>query len=288
MNIIKERISPANGSYRLLKLKQTEFGGARHRHRQIELTWIQRGTGLRIVGDHVAPFEADDLVLIGANTPHIWLSAPEHRGEPHIATVLQFAPELFERSGVAEFLPASAFLSRANSGLKIEGATRRIVTNVLMRIPTKPSILGLAALFELVGLLVLHQAEMKPLATRATRSSGVSRADIDQRVTRVFEWVYENIERKLSVEHAAAIAHISPSAFSRFFAREAGRSFTQYVNDLRCSEACIKLRNTDRPIALIAQDCGFETMSHFNRQFRERHRVTPREFRNGRGESILQ
>lgn len=75
------------------------------------------------------------------------------------------------------------------------------------------------------------------------------------------------------------MARVTPGAFSRYFRHEVGKPFTEYVNDVRCSEACVRLRRTDKAVAVIAQECGFATLSHFNRQFRQRHGVTPREFR---------
>ena len=60
-----------------------------------------------------------------------------------------------------------------------------------------------------------------------------------------------------------------------------GKAFTEYVNDLRCSEAGLRLRSSDKAVALIAHECGFETLSHFNRQFKLRMGLTPREFRRG-------
>ena len=41
----------------------------------------------------------------------------------------------------------------------------------------------------------------------------------------------------------------------------------------------LRLRATDRPVAQIAGECGFETLSHFNQQFKLRYGVSPREFR---------
>jgi len=58
-----------------------------------------------------------------------------------------------------------------------------------------------------------------------------------------------------------------------------GKAFTVYVNDMRCAEACVQLQSTKRSIAQIAEACGFQTLSHFNRQFRRRHGLTPRELR---------
>ena len=80
----------------------------------------------------------------------------------------------------------------------------------------------------------------------------------------------------------AAIANnvqASPGAFSRYFAREVGKGFVEYVNDVRCGEACLRLRGGDKPVAEIAHDCGFESLSNFNRQFKLRTGLTPRAFR---------
>jgi AraC-like DNA-binding protein len=92
--------------------------------------------------------------------------------------------------------------------------------------------------------------------------------------------MHANLARELRLEDAARLAHISPDAFSRYFSREVGKSFTAYINDMRCSETCLLLRATDKPVAVIASKCGFETLSHFNRQFRQRFDMSPREFRS--------
>ena len=81
------------------------------------------------------------------------------------------------------------------------------------------------------------------------------------------------------MEAAARLVHVSPAAFSRYFRREVGKSFTRYVNDMRCSEACLRLRGSNKAVAVIAHECGFATLSNFNRQFRVRTGLTPRDFR---------
>jgi AraC-like DNA-binding protein len=106
-----------------------------------------------------------------------------------------------------------------------------------------------------------------------------SKPEQDRRIARVIDWVHRHYARALTVEAAARLVHISPAAFSRFFSREVGKTFTQYINDVRCSEACIRLRSSDKPVALIAQECGFDTMSHFNRQFRARTGASPLAYR---------
>jgi len=72
---------------------------------------------------------------------------------------------------------------------------------------------------------------------------------------------------------------MSAGAFSRFFHAATGRTFIKAVGDLRISHACQMLRNTDKTVAEICFDSGFENLSNFNRQFRARKAMAPNEFR---------
>ena len=83
MKVSKEHVTHPNQSFRLIELELAAFRGERHRHRQLELTWIEQGAGLRFVGDSVQPFESGDLVLLGPQLPHAWVSAAEQTGQRH-------------------------------------------------------------------------------------------------------------------------------------------------------------------------------------------------------------
>ncbi len=283
VNITREQITHPDRSYRFLHLELDTFAGQRHRHRQIELTWIEQGVGLRFVGDSVMPFGPGDLVLLGTNLPHAWVSTPQQRGQPHVASVLQFAPELLEQPHLPELARARPLVQRAARGLRVPENAARTIAQRLKHLREHDGLRGVATLIDILALLVQHLDSMQPRAQRALRAGGSSRPDHDSRVARVIDWVHGNLSRELALAEAAQVAHVSPAAFSRFFSREVGKNFTQYLNDLRCSEACLQLRGSSKPVALIANDCGFATMSHFNRQFRLRTGATPREFRSRSG-----
>jgi AraC-like DNA-binding protein len=135
----------------------------------------------------------------------------------------------------------------------------------------------LAGLVEIIGLLCSRPADLVPIAASPMQvSTQDGRA---RRIDRVTEWVANNMRRELRVREAARIAGVSPGAFPRFFRREAGKPFSVYVNDVRCGESCLKLRGSRAAIAVIAAECGFTSISHFNRQFRRRLKVTPRDYR---------
>lgn len=281
MKVKEEHVSHSGQTFRFMRLALDAFRGERHRHRQLELTWIEQGAGLRFVGSSVEPFESGDLVLLGPHLPHAWVSAGERAGEPHLATVLQFSPDLISRHDVPELRALSGLAALAGQGIHIEGAAREAMLGVLRGMPQRSDLLRLADFIELLGLMLQHQTCLRPILDAAQRASAGANADEQRRVDRVLDWIHRHMAASLTVEAAAALVHVTPAAFSRFFSREVGKSFTEYINDVRCSEASLRLRLSDRPVAAIAQECGFETMSHFNRQFRIRVGCTPREFRRG-------
>ncbi|MFZ2989339.1 AraC family ligand binding domain-containing protein, partial [Ideonella sp.] len=100
MRITREPIHHAEESLRCMHLSVPDFHGSLHRHGHFELTWIERGQGLRWMGDSVAPFFDGDLVLVGSETPHLWASRGAQPPQGCAATVLQFPPDWLQRCGL--------------------------------------------------------------------------------------------------------------------------------------------------------------------------------------------
>lgn len=285
MRVKQEHITHPAQSFCLLHLTQPAFTNPRHRHAHLELTWIEQGEGMRFVGNHVAPFGPGDLVLVGPHLPHTWLSAREHAGQPHVVTVLQVAPELLFDARVPELAALGELARRAGCGLRVTGAAHAAATEALRRLQgARSDLQRLAILIGLLDLLNGHDADLVPLASTGARAGmpgdAMSGADPGaRRIDRVVDWIDRHFDQPLTVEAAAGLVHVTGSAFSRYFRREMGKRFTEYINDVRCSEACILLAGSERPIAAVAQACGFDTLSNFNRQFRRRHGMSPGTFR---------
>jgi AraC-like DNA-binding protein/mannose-6-phosphate isomerase-like protein (cupin superfamily) len=276
MNISHETVVHPSASLRYLRLELDAFRGPHHRHRHFELTWVEKGSGLRSVGDSVMPFCDGDLVLLGPNLPHRW--ATRHRAAPGraVATVVQFEPELLDGTLLPELRTAHLALAGAACGLAVAGATHQAVTRLLGTMQRSDAITQLAVLVELLGQLARGRRDLLPLATRAAAQLA---AGEPLRRDQVLDWIHRRIAHEIVADDAARLVHVTVGAFSRWFKREIGRTFTDYVNDARCSAACDRLLRSDASIARIADQCGFTTLSNFNAQFKRRYGCAPREFR---------
>jgi AraC-like DNA-binding protein len=285
MKIERELVRHPDASMRCLQLRLAAFRGGLHRHAHAELTWIERGHGLRWVGDSVEPFGDGDLVLLGAELAHVWLTP--QGGEPQrcAATVLQFPVDWAASTGLPELRGLDALMARAAHGLAVEGRTRHEVQALMARMAGSDAPRRVAALVELLA--VLHASlRQRPAELRALSAHAPGRSADDasltqrhQRLDRLLRWVQAHLAEELRVADAAEIVGVSPAAFARYFRRETGKGFVDFVNDARCSWAALRLLQGQESIADIAHGCGFPTLSNFGDQFRRRYEASPRDYR---------
>jgi AraC-like DNA-binding protein len=279
MRVNDEHVTHPDRAFRFLRFETAGFAGPRHRHPQLELTWIEEGSGVRFVGDSAAPFASGDLVLLGPLVPHAWLGTGAGDVSIGRVTVVQFPLALLEHPLLPELACLRPLSEQAGRGLAIGGACHAAVTGLLAAMPQADALARLGSLLGILRCLCLHPADLQPLATSPMRSAGP--AGSERRIDRVIDWVHRHLHEDLDPQAAARVAHVSQAAFSRFFHRETGKTWSVYLNDVRCSQACVLLKQSGAPISAVAQACGYRTMSHFNAEFRARYGRTPREHRRG-------
>ena len=97
-------------------------------------------------------------------------------------------------------------------------------------------------------------------------------------IQKSIEFAQKNFSTATSLE-AAQVCNLSYSYFSRLFKRVMKKSFTEYVNYVRITEAQRMLASTDKSITDIALDIGFSTTSYFIDKFKRQVHITPMQFR---------
>ena len=95
----------------------------------------------------------------------------------------------------------------------------------------------------------------------------------------LMKYIDENCHRNITLNELAELAHFTPSYVSKQFHRETGQTIKSYINQKKIENAKYLLANTRRTIQEIAQDSGFNNISHFNRTFRQITDMTPLQYR---------
>lgn len=100
-------------------------------------------------------------------------------------------------------------------------------------------------------------------------------------VIRVLDYIDSNKENKITVQEVAKELNYSPTYLSRFFYKNVGITFSEFVNRVRIDHVCYMLRNTKEDIAVISNKCGYGSSSSFNRNFKKIVGCSPTEYREG-------
>jgi len=100
-----------------------------------------------------------------------------------------------------------------------------------------------------------------------------------QRMAPVFAYLVEHFKGKVSLEEAAAIAHMTPPAFCKYFKKTTRKTFMETVMEYRVNYATQQLIQTDKPVSEIAFESGFADVSFFHRTFKKKMKVSPLNYR---------
>ena len=100
-----------------------------------------------------------------------------------------------------------------------------------------------------------------------------------QKIKMVLSYIEDHFEKGIPVEEMAEQCGYSTSHFMRWFKRMTGTGFGNYLIEFRLGKAAVWLRTTEDTVLEISEKAGFNNLSNFNRLFKKKYKVTPREFR---------
>jgi AraC-like DNA-binding protein len=252
----------------------TGLGQHWHYHVEMELTAFTAGEGTFFVGDHIGPFAAGEVVLLGENLPHYWHARGSCAG---LSVQWNFPPE-HAFWAFPESAPIADLFQEAGHGLRFTGKTAAAALAAMREIAFATGLDRLSLLLRLFSLLAnAPRAERASLSLRSFSLPPNSKHQ--QAISEAVRYLLANYRNEIRLEEVLQLTRLSKATFARQFKRHSGKSFRDFVSDLRLQSARRELAETDRSVLEIALSCGFGEVSFFNRLFRRTLRCSPSEYR---------
>jgi AraC-like DNA-binding protein len=248
-----------------------------HYHPEFEINFIQNGKGVkRVVGDNIEEIEDIELVLIGPNLYHGWELNKCENKQIHEITI-QFHNDLFDEALLSRRImtPIRDMFNRAIHGILF---SNKIAEELSLRLVKISKLDGMDYFLEIISILydLANSRNQRLLSTFTVDHDTFEDYD---KMKLVYDYVQKNFADKITLDEVSSVASMSSISFNRFIKKRTGKTFVNYINDIRIGYAARWLVEKDLSISEIAFKSGFNNIANFNRSFKAIKKCTPSQYR---------
>ncbi len=280
--ILRRAIPEVENSFVVRKDNGPKMKNNWHYHAECELLCIKRSSGIWLIGDYKGNFESGDIILIGSGTPHSYRHEDKYVGEEESeqgeALVTLFSPDIFGESflNLPESKEIKNLLELSKRGLKIKGKTLgiiRIIMEDLQQAEKGRKLINLLTILH----LITEKNEYEILAMEGY--SCTTEKTNNDRLNSIIQYTYYNYHKQITIEEIASLVNMSLHSFCRFFKEKTKKTYMQFLMEVRIGQACKFLIDDDMHSAEVGYTCGYNSISHFNHQFKIIKNKSPLEFK---------
>lgn len=258
----------------------TEF----HFHKECQLSYILEGEGTRIIGDSVEKFTSDELILLGSNIPHVWHNEEQNlnkspKQKKHARSVALF----FDPDKLIKLLSCfyntnklEQVLQTARRGISFHGSAKEQLKALLLKMADTERSEKLILLLQLLQILCVTK---KYQLLAGAGYINTYHARDNERIDKVFKYLFNNFSTEIKLDDVASLANMNKQAFCRFFKARTQKTVVEFINEIRIAQAIKLLTAKDAAIKAISFECGYNSISNFNKFFKLITGKTPSEFK---------
>ena len=253
-----------------------------HFHGEYELMYVDKGRGQCLIGDSIVKFSDHCLLFFGSELPHCMQNPVESSDVAEAAgvsgVIVQFEKDFmhYSFSNYVQFIPIHNLLSQASRGVVFRLDDNPAVCAMVRELPVCEGFGQILSLLRLLHVLsLLPQKELVASPNYNPLSDGFR----NKKIEKVIAFLNKRYTQRVSLNEIASYTAMNPASFCRYFKENTGKTLKEYILDMRIGYAC-KLLAVDRlNISQISLECGFETITHFNRSFKRITGITPTEYK---------
>lgn len=237
-----------------------------HYHPEVELVFVNGGTGKRQIGSHISYYTDGDLILIGSNLPHCGFT--DDTTGNMTETVIQMKPDFLGDAFLAlpETKNIQLLFERARGGIAFGGETKERLGALIETMAQQPPFERLLSM-----IAVLNELEQSDdyKVLNAEGFSMETQVQDNDRINMVFNYVKDNFQQPIALDDVADLVSMTVPSFCRYFKKMTKKTFVQFANEYRIVHACKLLAEQPMSISDVSYESGFNNFSHFNKSFKE-------------------
>jgi AraC-like DNA-binding protein len=236
-----------------------------HYHPEIELVFVNGGSGKRQIGSHISYYSDGDLVLIGSNLPHCGFTN-EQTGNKN-ETVIQMRPDFLGNDflEISELKNIQHLLHKAKGGIAFGSETKKIIACKIEEMETQSTF---DRLLSMISILNTLETNNEYTILNADGFSLELQVQDNDRINVVFNHVKDHFQEPIQLDTVSSMVSMTTPSFCRYFKKITNKTFTTFVNDYRLVHASKLLSENTKSITEICYESGFNNFSHFNKSFK--------------------
>ena len=254
-----------------------------HYHPQYEIMLIERSSGTRYVGDSITPFGDGDVTFMGANIPHLFRSHPEYfdvKSKKRAKATVLYINDAFVNSdffSLREMTAISELMQLSKRGLLIVGPSKAEVVRRIHKIATGS---GIKLLIDFIELLYIIASKKEYEVLSSMGFTNTFDLNDLSRLNKIFDYLLKNLHNSITLTDVSKIANMSPASFCRYFKERTNKTLITFLNEIRIGQACkLLIENQNLNISQICFDCGFNSLTNFDIQFKKIKKTNPLAYR---------
>lgn len=265
------------GTFYIQEDIRDDFYSHYHRHKEIQISYIMQGKGSVVIGNLIQPFVEDEIYILKANDPHIFIKETDLHENIHVVHIFVGFDKLRFLFDLQELHPVREFFRQLDSSKKLDPRHSIAIRQYFQQLSKAEGLNKFRKVLDVFDYLLSQESSLISLYSGLPESNFNDKVGV--RINEVLRYSLDNFNADISIDEVAKLIHMTPSAFCKYFKKHTMKTYVTFLNEIRIEKACQLLVNrSTENISEVAYLCGFNTVVHFNRVFKHILKCSPSEF----------
>src|SRR5690606_15054146 len=219
------------GSFYIQEDLRENFYSHYHRHKEYQISYILKGNGSVVIGNLIQPFFENEIFIIKANDPHVFINDERSSEGIHVVHVFIAFEKLRIFFDMQELQSTRDLFKKLEASKKLTANHSKEICAKFLALQQVEGLPKLMCLLEIFEFLIGKEKDMKSLYSGLQDSNFNDKVGV--RINEILRYSLENFNKEISIEEIAQLIHMTPSAFCKYFKKHTMKTYVTFLNEIR-------------------------------------------------------